>query len=158
MSKVSVKDHTMRIIMKLQIDLADWRLLYVITSYPCSWTWSKYSKLCKGPWQPPSSIILIWRKCRTFGPRWRSSGCGWMEVQWFCGWGCSGGLTCIERNVSLVNAKLPAAALQQCSPAPAVCLCSTHTAVLLNLHSGVMLKLAYITSHSGSLFFKCKEK
>lgn len=72
---------------------------------------------------------------------------------------CSAALTCSKRNVSLVNTKLPAAARQQNSPAPSgVPLRTAHTAVLLKLHSGVMLKLVYITSLSGSLAFKCKKR
>lgn len=43
---------------------------------------------------------------------------------------CSAALTCSERNVSLVNTKLPVAALQQSLPVPSgVLLHSAHTAV-----------------------------
>lgn len=71
--------------------------------------------------------------------------------------GVSAALTCSKRNVSLVNTKLPAAARQHSSPAPSgVPLRSAHTAVLFELHSGVLLKLVDITSLRGSLAFRCK--
>lgn len=54
--------------------------------------------------------------------------------------------------VSLVNPKLPAAVCIGASPLLA------HAVVLLKLHSGVVLKLVYIISLSGSLAFKCKAK
>lgn len=54
--------------------------------------------------------------------------------------------------VSLVSPKLPAAVCIGASPLLA------YAVVLLKLHSGVVLKLVYITSLSGSLAFKCKAK